>query len=124
MAFRFETLEILQMARGYGTKVYALTAKFPRPEDYGLKSQMNRAVNSISLNIGEGIAKNSNQAFDYHLEISLGSTFEVVTGSFIARTASTLLSPGMKVCTGTVGDLREALMRSETRSHKAGFLLP
>ncbi|MBU4225903.1 MAG: four helix bundle protein, partial [Chloroflexi bacterium] len=54
---------------------YALTAKFPRHEDYGLRSQMNRAVNSISLNIAEGAAKGSNKAFNYQLEISLGSAF-------------------------------------------------
>ncbi|MCW5797017.1 MAG: four helix bundle protein [Nitrospira sp.] len=63
MAFRFETLEIWQRAKEYATKVYTVTAKFPRHEDYGLKSQMNRAVNSISLNIAEGTAKNSNKAF-------------------------------------------------------------
>ena len=61
-----------------------MTAKFPRHEDYGLRSQMNRAVNSISLNIAEGAAKSSNKAFDYHLEISLGSTFEVVSASFLS----------------------------------------
>lgn len=85
MAFRFETLEIWQMAKDYATEVYAVTAKFPRHEDYGLKSQMNRAVNSISLNVAEGTAKNSNKAFDHHLEIALGSTFEVVGGSFLAK---------------------------------------
>jgi four helix bundle protein len=85
MAFRFETLEVWQMAKGYATGVYAITAKFPRHEDYGLKSQLNRAVNSIVLNIAEGTAKNSNKAFDYHLEIALGSTFEVVAGVFLAK---------------------------------------
>lgn len=84
MAFRFETLEIWRMAREYATKVYAVPAKFPRHEDYGLKSQMNRAVNSISLNIAEGTAKNSNKAFDHHLEIALGSVFEVVAASNLA----------------------------------------
>jgi len=49
-----------------------------------LKSQLNRAVNSISLNIAEGTAKSSHKAFDYHLEIALGSTFEVVAALFIA----------------------------------------
>lgn len=63
MAFRFETLEIRQMAKDYATKVYAVTAKFPRHEDYGLKSQLNRAVNSIAL----------------------GSTFEVVAGALLAK---------------------------------------
>ena len=85
MAFRFETLEIWQMAKEYATRVYAFTAKFPRHEDYGLKSQLNRAVNSIALNIAECTAKNSNRAFDYHLEIALGSTFEVVAGAFLAK---------------------------------------
>jgi four helix bundle protein len=85
MAFRFETLEIWQMAREYATKAYALSAKFPRHEDYGLRSQMNRAANSIGLNIAEGSAKNSNKALDYHLEIALGSAFEVVAGSFLAK---------------------------------------
>jgi four helix bundle protein len=85
MAFRFETLEIWQMAKTYAMQVYNATAKFPRHEDYGLKSQLNRAVNSIALNIAEGTAKNSNKAFDYHLEIALGSTFEVVAGAFLAK---------------------------------------
>lgn len=73
------------MAKEYATNVYAITAKFPRHEDYGLKSQLNRAVNSIALNIAEGTAKSSNKAFDYHLEIALGSTFEVVAGAFLAK---------------------------------------
>ncbi|PIU91645.1 MAG: four helix bundle protein [Anaerolineae bacterium CG_4_9_14_0_8_um_filter_58_9] len=84
MAFRFESLEIWHKARAYATKVYALTAKFPRHEDYGLRSQLNRAVNSIGLNIAEGSAKGSHKAFDYHLEINLGSTFEVVGASFLS----------------------------------------
>ncbi len=85
MAFRFENLDIWHMAKAYASRVYSVTAKFPRHEDYGLRSQMNRAVNSISLNIAEGSAKSSNKAFDYHLvEIGVGSAFEVVGGSFLA----------------------------------------
>ena len=84
MAFRFESLEVWHMARTLAGKVYALTARFPRHEDYGLRSQMNRAVNSISLNIAEGTAKSSNKAFEYQLEIAVGSTFEVVGASSLA----------------------------------------
>lgn len=85
MSFRFEGLDIWQVAKGYSTRVYAVTAKFPRHEDYGLRSQMNRAVNSICLNIAEGSAKSSNKAFDYHLEIAVGSTFEAVAASCLAE---------------------------------------
>ena len=83
MSFRFESLDIWHRARAYAIKVYTVTARFPRHEDYGLRSQMNRAVNSISLNIAEGAARSTHKAFDYHLEISVGSTFEVVGASFL-----------------------------------------
>lgn len=66
------------MARAFADTVYAASGKFPRKEEYGLTSQINRAVNSISLNIAEGSAKKSNRAFDYQLEIAIGSAFEVV----------------------------------------------
>lgn len=84
MAFRFEGLDIWQMAKEYAMKVYAATAKFLRHEDYGLRSQMNRAVNSINLNIAEGSAKSTSKAFDYHLEVAVGSTFEVVAAAALA----------------------------------------
>ena len=83
MAFRFESLQIWHAAREYAALVYGLTSKFPRHEDYGLRSQMDRAVNSISMNIAEGSAK-SKRNFAYYLETSVGSTFEVVGSSFLA----------------------------------------
>jgi four helix bundle protein len=84
MPFGFESFDIWHMAREYARKVYSATSKFPRHEDYGLRSQMNRAANSISLNIAEGSAKGSNKALDYHLEVAIGSTFEVAGASFLA----------------------------------------
>jgi four helix bundle protein len=83
MAFRFETLTIWHDARAYAKHVYKLAAKFPRHEDYGLRSQLNRAANSISMNIAEGSAKSKNH-FAVYLETAVGSTFEVVGGSFLA----------------------------------------
>jgi four helix bundle protein len=58
---------------------------------------MNRAVNSVSLNIAEGSAKGSNRAFDYHLEISVGSTFEVVGASFLAKQRNYITEEEQKV---------------------------
>jgi len=84
MPFRFESLKIWHMARDYAKKVYKLTAAFPRKEDYGLTSQLNRAANSISLNIAEGSGKKSIKHFDLYLDNAVGSTFEVVAGSYRA----------------------------------------
>ena len=38
-----------------------------------------------NLNIAEGSGKRSSKAFDYHLDTAVGSTFEVVSGSFLAQ---------------------------------------
>lgn len=84
MAFRFEKLEIWHRARAFATTVYRLTAKFPRSEDYGLTSQMNRAVNSITLNISEGSGTRSPKSFDNYLDHAVGSCFEVVGASFLS----------------------------------------
>lgn len=84
MPFRFESLKIWHMARALAKTVYKLTARFPRKEDYALTSQMNRAARSIALNIAEGSAKKSPKHFDLYLDNAVGSTFEVVSGSFQA----------------------------------------
>ena len=49
-----------------------------------MTSQLNRAANSIALNIAEGAGKSSDRAFDYYLDMAVGSIFEVVSGSFLA----------------------------------------
>ncbi len=84
MPFRFESLRIWHMARAYAGTVYKLSATFPRKEDYGLTSQINRAANSISLNIAEGSAKKSDKHFDLYLDNAIGSTYEVVAAGFRA----------------------------------------
>ena len=84
MAFRFESLEIWHRARAYSAHIYEITGLLPRHEDYGLESQLNRAVNSISLNIAEGSGRGTNRAFDAHLDIAIGSAFEVISGLALA----------------------------------------
>lgn len=54
MAFKFERLEVWQLALSYVDVIYDLSAKLPRNEEYNLKSQIRRAATSISLNIAEG----------------------------------------------------------------------
>jgi four helix bundle protein len=84
MPFRFEGLEIWHLARRSAGSVYQVTAGFPGHEQYGLASQMNRAANSISLNIAEGAGRSTSTDFNRFLGIAVGSTFEVVAGSFLA----------------------------------------
>jgi four helix bundle protein len=46
---------------------------------------MNRAASSVGLNIAEGCGKSTDRALDYHLDIAVGSIFEVVAASYIAQ---------------------------------------
>jgi hypothetical protein len=113
MAFRFETLDIWHMAIAYASRVYSATAKFPRHEDYGLRSQMNRAVNSISLNIAEGSAKSSNKAFDYHLEVSVVLPLKLLEHLFWLCKESILPRKNKRYCIATVNDWQRPSMHSE-----------
>ena len=85
MSFRFERLEIWQLAVNFAEAVYELTEKFPKDEIFGLSSQLKRAATSISLNIAEGTGRSSRKDFAHFLDIATGSVFEVVTAVTIAR---------------------------------------
>ena len=79
MKFKFEKLIIWQKAMDFGEVVYKLSAKFPHKEIYNLSSQINRAVDSIALNISEGAIGQSNPEQAKFMGYSIRSLAEVVT---------------------------------------------
>ena len=74
----FEKLEVWQTARKLVVKVYHHTSCFPDEEKYGLKSQMRRAVISISNNLAEGTTRYSFHDQARFTEISFGSLMELI----------------------------------------------
>jgi four helix bundle protein len=85
MAFRFEKLEIFQLALDFASDTYAKAKQFPLEERFDLTSQTRRAANSIAFNIAEGSGRGTNKDFSHFLDIAVGSTFEVVTCFFLAK---------------------------------------
>jgi four helix bundle protein len=85
MAFKFEKLKVWQKSVDFTGDVYDLTRKFPRQEMFGLTSQINRAADSISLNIAEGSTGQSDLEFNRFLGYSIRSGIEVVGCLYIAR---------------------------------------
>lgn len=56
---------------------YKLTEKLPRAEEFGLKSQMRRAIVSVISNFVEGYLKSSVKEKNHFLEISETSLLEL-----------------------------------------------
>ncbi len=64
--------------------IYALTAKFPVDEKFGLVSQLRRAAVSIPSNIAEGQARHTTGAFIQFVSNAEGSVAEVDTQLVLA----------------------------------------
>ncbi|MCK9594649.1 MAG: four helix bundle protein [Candidatus Omnitrophica bacterium] len=79
MAFKFEDLKIWQESVKFAGEVYKLTKKYPKAEQFGLVGQLNRAAVSLSLNIAEGVGRNSDVELARYLQIAIGSLNEAVT---------------------------------------------
>jgi four helix bundle protein len=73
---RFTDLEVWQLGHQLTLKVYQLTRKFPREEQYGLTSQMRRASSSVPINIAEGSKRTGSRDYARFLNISEGSLVE------------------------------------------------
>lgn len=73
----FKELEVWRDGRVLVKEVYLLTKSLPDDEKFGLTSQIKRCSISITANIAEGCAKDSQKDFCRFLQISLGSSFEL-----------------------------------------------
>ena len=65
--------------------VYRRTERFPDSEKYGLTNQIRRCAVSVSSNIAEGAARNTDKEFVQFCYIALGSLSELETQLLIAE---------------------------------------
>ena len=57
--------------------IFKISQNFPKSEIYNLTSQINRAVDSIALNISEGSSRKSKTERNRYYEIARGSIIEI-----------------------------------------------
>ncbi len=81
----YKDLKVWQKGIEIVDKIYALTAKFPKEELYGLTLQMRKASVSIPSNVSEGFARGHTNEYRQFLRVSLGSCAELDTQSIIAN---------------------------------------
>ncbi len=86
------------------SRVYKVTADFPREEMFCLTSQIRRAVVSIPTNIAEGNGRDSKKDFAHFLRIALGSACEVECELIIA---SDLGFIDESICQSLIDEVRE-----------------
>lgn len=76
--FKFERLEIYQLALDYVDRCYALSERLPDLERYNLTQQLRRAATSVALNIAEGSTGQSDAEQVRFLGMALHSLLETV----------------------------------------------
>lgn len=77
-SFKFEKLQVWQVAVEYLDLIYKLADNLPRQEDYNLKIQIIRAATSICLNIAEGSTSQSDAEQNRFLGMAIRSLIETV----------------------------------------------
>lgn len=85
MSFKFEKLEVYQLALAYVDLIYDLSTQLPKNEEYNLKSQIVRAATSAALNIAEGSTAQSDPEQNRFLGMAVRSVLETVACQHIIR---------------------------------------
>jgi four helix bundle protein len=78
MAYKFERLEVWQLALEYTDLIYVIAEQLPPSENFNLKSQIIRAATSIVLNIAEGSTSQSDAEQARFLGLAIRSLIETV----------------------------------------------
>jgi len=76
--YKFQRLQIYQIGLDYVDATYKLTNRFPRSENLNLRSQLERAANSVVLNTAEGSTGQTDPEQARFLGLSLRSLMECV----------------------------------------------
>lgn len=83
--FSFEKLIVWQKAKDLVVWSYSVTKVLPDSEKFGLVSQINRAVVSVSANIAEGNSRETNKDKIRFLNIAYGSLMETLNHYYILK---------------------------------------
>ena len=85
MPFKFEKLEVYQLALDYIDAIYAIANALPETEGYNLRSQITRAATSVALNIAEGSTSQTDPEQARFLSMAIRSLLETVACLHIIR---------------------------------------
>jgi len=103
MEYKFEKLEVWQLSLELSDHIYEIANTLPEIEKFNLKSQVIRAVTSISLNIAEGSTSQSDSEQGRFLGYSIRSLIEVIACMRLMERRKYLASEQLKISAETIG---------------------
>ncbi len=80
----YKNLKIWHLGIEIANDVSDILIDFPNHERYDLSSQISRCSVSMPSNIAEGSSR-TDKSFSHFLDISLGSSFELITQLIVAK---------------------------------------
>lgn len=81
----FTDLRVWQLAHQASLSIYKATNSFPSSEQFGLTSQMRRAIVSVSSNIAEGYGRSTEKDREHFYTIASGSLYELKSQLMVAH---------------------------------------
>ncbi|GAA4822914.1 four helix bundle protein [Algivirga pacifica] len=119
----FEKLEVWHLSRQLVKEVYCITKTFPKEEQYGLSSQIQRAVISVPSNIAEGTSRTSYKDQAHFTQVAFSSLMEVNCQLILAIDLDYLSSERydkIKALCSKVANMLNALRKSQLRRSSDG----
>ena len=85
MLTSYQQLIVWQKSIELVVEIYRLTRLYPKEEQYGIVSQLRRAVVSIPSNIAEGYSRKHRQEYAHFIRIAFSSGAEAETQLIISE---------------------------------------
>ena len=120
MLKNYKELKVWQKSYQLCLEIYRITKDFPKNEQYGLTSQIRRAVISVPSNIAEGYGRKTTPDYLRSLYIAYGSCCELETQLLLSGDLDYINNDDSKEILEKIGEVErmlKALIRSLENKH-------
>lgn len=119
----YRDLAVWQKSIDFVVETYRATENFPRPEIYGLTSQIRRAATSIPANLAEGYSRKSRKEYIQFVRIAFASGAELETHLLVAGKLGFLAQTQSDKTTSALSEIMRMLngLNQEPRRKRTGY---
>ena len=111
----YRDLIVWQRAHTLTMRLYDITARFPKNENYALTSQIRRAAASIGANLAEGCGRWTEGELNHFTLIAMGSANELDYHLFLASELKLIPRPGYQTLLTELTEIRRMLTSLKVR---------